>query len=383
MKIKLNARFLVLPLLAVAMVFALNQCKNVGSSDWPTPDPEVINQLKFSVFDGETGSTLQSFDLKVVLPDGSSKEFKDNKGAFVFDGTLEGNYVVTASKAGFLAESVILEVEKAESENISTITNHFFFLNQRGSASVVPPTGTTLTVETSLSTPTEIYFPEGALTNDENITITYIHPVSKHDEMYIIGERLVLGGYNFSPSLTFPEDAKPTISIPIDLPHVTDGNADVWFGSYDETTGTWEKVLGQLNEDRTLATFEMPHFSTWYIFTGYRLIKIGESWSPWNLSVAVSECSEGVCGTFLYAVSPTPIVFELIQLGYNINLKAKDTRCVGPINNYIQTLQARVRLINYEVRDYTGALVGTFQIPTKKFQWKVELESCHDQGGGK
>jgi hypothetical protein len=383
MKIKINTRFLVLPLLAVAMIFALNQCKNVGPSEWPEPDPQVFNQLKVSVFNSETGSAMQGFDIKLILPDGSSKEFNANNGVFSFDGTTEGLYVVTASKDGYLAESAVIEVEKAEDENLSTVTQHNFFLNQRGSANIVTPSGTVLYAESDLPVQTMIEFPEGALAADQNITVSFIQPPAKNEEMLIIGERVVLSGYNFSPSLTFPDDARPTVTIPINIPSVTEGAADIWFGTFDEATGTWEKVQGTLNADRTLASFEMPHFSTWYVFTGFRLIKEDEAWSSWTFVAESDTCSAGVCGTFLYSVNPNALINQLIGSGYNINLKVKDTRCVGPKYKYALQLFARVRVVTYGVYDYTGAYQGAITIPTKKFQWMIDDYYCHDQGGGK
>lgn len=383
MKIKINTRFLVLPLLSLAMIFAATQCKNVGPSEWPEPDPSVVNQLKISVFNGENGSSIQGYDIKLVLPDGSTQEFNTNTGAFSFDGTSEGTYVVTASKDGYLAESTIIEVEKAEDETYSTVTQHAFYLNKRGNANLVTPQGTTLFVESDLPTQTSIYFPNGALNTEQNVTVSFINPPVNDEGNKIVGDKIVLKGYHFSPDLTFPENARPVVTIPIDLPGVLEGDADIWFGTYDEVTGTWEKVQGTLNEDRTLASFEMPHFSTWFVFTGYRLIKVGESWSPWVFVAESDTCSAGVCGTYNFSVPPTALINQLISFGYNINLKAKDTRCVGPHFKYAQQLYSRVNLVTYEVYDYTGALLGAIQLPTKKFQWYVDEYYCHDQGGGK
>jgi hypothetical protein len=380
MKIKINARFLVLPLLAVAMIFALNQCKNVGPSEWPEPDPQVLNQLKISVFDNESGSTMQAYDLKLVLPDGSSKEINAVNGAYTFDGTVEGLYVITASKDGFLAESTVIEVEKPEEESVSAVTQHSFFLNKRGSANTITPAGRTLQVESGMSIPTIIEFPQGALENDQNVTVTYLPPPAKHEELHVLGERVLLQGYHFSPSLTFPEDARPTITIPINIPSVTEGNADVWFGTYNEETGEWTKVAATLNEDRTLASFEMPHFSVWRMFTGFRLVKDAESWSPWTYVGQSEVCGEGVCGTYLFSVAPTALINQLIGSGYNLNLKVMDTRCVGPKFKWASQLYARVRLVTYKVYDYTGAYQGSIQIPTKKFQWDVLEYFCHETG---
>ena len=55
MKIKNYTRYLVLPLLALAMVFAFNQCKNVGQTDWPDPDVAILNQLKINVINTNDG----------------------------------------------------------------------------------------------------------------------------------------------------------------------------------------------------------------------------------------------------------------------------------------------------------------------------------------
>lgn len=383
MKIKINTRFLVLPLLVLTMIFAFNQCKNVGPTEWPEPSSGVNNQLKVTVLNSETGASLQGYDIKIILPNGSTKEFNSNTGAFTLDETTEGLYVVTASKEGFLTENAIINIEQPEDEKYSAVTQQVFFLNKRGDTNMVTPQGTTLFVENDTPEQTVINFPYGSLSADQNITVSFIQPSAKNEELRIIGERVVVNGYHFSPDITFPENAKPTITVPINIPSVLDGTSDVWFGTYDEVTGTWEQIMGTLNADRTAASFEMPHFSTWFIFTGYRLIKDVEVWSPWSFVAESDVCSAGVCGTFIYAVTPNALVNQLISLGYNINLKAKDTRCVGPHYKYAQQLFARVLLVTYKVYDYTGAYVGSIQLPTKKFQWMVDEIYCHDQGGGK
>lgn len=383
MKIKINTRFLVLPLLVLTMIFAFNQCKNVGPTEWPEPSSGVNNQLKVTVLNSETGASLQGYDIKLILPNGSTKEFNSNTGAFTLDETTEGLYVVTASKEGFLTENAIINIDQPEDEKYSAVTQQVFFLNKRGNTNMVTPQGTTLFVENDTPEQTVINFPYGSLSAEQNITVSFIQPSAKNEELRIIGERVVVNGYHFSPDITFPENAKPTITVPINIPSVLDGTSDVWFGTYDEVTGTWEQIMGTLNADRTAASFEMPHFSTWFIFTGYRLVKDVEVWSPWSFVAESDVCSAGVCGTFIYAVTPNALVNQLISLGYNINLKSKDTRCVGPHYKYAQQLFARVLLVTYKVYDYTGAYVGSIQLPTKKFQWMVDEIYCHDQGGGK
>jgi hypothetical protein len=261
MKIKNYTRFLVLPLLALAMVFAFNQCKNVGQTDWPDPDVAVLNQLKINVINTNDGLSLEGYDIKVVLPNGTTKEFNGNTGTFTFDGTTEGTYVITASKEGYLAESTVINVSNDQTEAVSTVTQHVFFLNKKGSTNVVSQQGTVLYVESDQSTPTTITFPAGSLPSDQNITVTYIAPLAQFEELNILGERAILYGYNFSPDFTFPDNARPTITIPINIPSVTDGETDLWIGTYNENTNTWEAYLGTLNAERTTATFEMPHFS--------------------------------------------------------------------------------------------------------------------------
>jgi len=380
MKIKNYTRYLVLPLLALAMVFAFNQCKNVGQTDWPDPDVAVLNQLKINVINTNDGLSLEGYDIKVVLPNGTTKEFNGNTGTFTFDGTTEGTYVITASKEGYLAESTVINVSNDQTEAVSTVTQHVFFLNKKGSTNVVSQQGTVLYVESDQSTPTTITFPAGSLPSDQNITVTYIAPLAQFEELNILGERAILYGYNFSPDFTFPDNARPTITIPINIPSVTDGETDLWIGTYNENTNTWEAYLGTLNAERTTATFEMPHFSTWFVFTGYKLIKDVEIWSPWSFVAESEKCGDGVCGTFIYAVTPNALVNRLLSVGYNFNLKVKDTRCIGPHAKYIQQLFARAQLITYKVYDYQGVYLGAIQVPTKKVQWMADEFYCHDQG---
>jgi hypothetical protein len=381
MKIKFNLRLLPLVVVAIAMVFALNQCKNVESSDWPTPTPDASNQLKLAVFDGDNGGIIQGYDVKVILPDGTVEEFDNESGTLTITSNLEGDYIITASKDGYLAENTILDVEKSEEENVSSVTQQQFYLSKKSDASTVTPQGTTLTVENDLEQQTTIEFPYGALQNDQDIAVSFIQPPAKHGDLKIVGERAIVKGYNFSPDMTFPENALPTINIPVNIPAVTEG-APLFFGTYDNETGNWEQIEATMNQSRTVASFEMPHFSDWYAFTGYRLVKNTVTWSDWQYVSESDTCGSGACGVFVYAVAPTTLVSNLISLGYVINLKVKDTKCVGPHFHWAQVLFARCRVVNYQVFDYTGAYQGSIDIPQNKFQWMVDEYNCHDQGGG-
>lgn len=383
MKIKFNSRFFALLLLVSGLVLTINQCKNVGPSDWPEPTPDVSNQLKLSVLDGETGSAIQDYNIKLILPDGTTQEYSNETGSFSVEGAMVGKYVVTASKDGYLAENIAIEVEQATVENVSVVTQEVFYLNKKGSATVVTPEGTAISVENENGSFTTVAFPVNSISSEQNVAISFVQPPAKYGELKVMGEYAVVRGYNFSPDLSFQENARPIVSIPVDIPSVTNGNSNIYFGNYDTETNTWEKIEGVLNADRTIATFEMPHFSTWYSFTGYRLIKTGTSWSTWEFVAESEVCSAGACGTYIYTVTPNALIGELIAAGYTINLKAKDTRCVGPHNWWSQQLYARCQLITYAVYNYQGGYLGSFQVPTKKFQWMVDEWQCHNQGGGK
>jgi len=381
MKTKFNLRLLPLIAVAIALVFGLNQCKNVESSDWPTPNPDTSSQLKLAVFDGDNGGLIQGYDVKVISPDGTVEEFDNEAGILTITSNLEGDYVVTASKNGYLAENIMINIELSEEENVSSVTQQQFYLSKKSDANTVTPQGTMLTVENDLDQQTTIDFPYGALQNDQDISVSFIQPPAKHGDLKIVGERAIVKGYNFSPDLTFPEGALPTINIPVNIPAVTEG-APLFFGTYDNETGIWEEIPATMNQNRTVASFEMPHFSDWYAFTGYRLVKNTVRWSEWQYVSESDTCSAGACGVFVYAVAPTTLVTNLISLGYNINLKVKDTKCVGPHYQWAQVLDARCRIVNYQVFDYTGVYIGSIDIPQNKFQWMVSEYYCHDQGGG-
>jgi hypothetical protein len=383
MKIKFNSRFFALLLLVSGLVFTINQCKNVGPSDWPEPTPDVSNQLKLSVLDGETGSAIQDYNIKLILPDGTTQEYSNETGTFSVEGAMIGKYVVTASKDGYLAENMTIEVEQVTEDNVSVITQEDFYLNKKGSANLITPQGATITVNNENGSQTTVQFPNNSIADEQNVSVSLVQPPAKFGELKVLGEYAVVRGYNFSPDLTFQENARPIVSIPVDIQSVTNGNSNIYFGTYDTETNTWEKIEGVLNADRTVATFEMPHFSTWYSFTGFRLIKTGTSWSPWEFVAESEVCSAGACGTYIYTVTPNALIDELIAAGYTINLKAKSTRCVGPHYKWAQQLYARCQLITYAVYDYQGAYLGSFQVPSKKFQWMVDEWYCHDQGGGK
>ncbi len=310
MKIKFNTRLLTLVAFAIAMVFALNQCKNVGPSDWPEPTPDASNQLKLAVFDGDDGTSIQGYDIKVILPDGTTEEFDNETGSLTISSNLEGNYVITASKSGYLAENTIVEIEIAQEENVSSVTQQQFYLNKKSEASTVTPQGTVLTADNDLEQPTTIEFPYGALQNDQEIAVSFIQPPAKHGELKIVGERVIVKGYNFSPDLAFSEDALPTINIPVNISSVTNNLIPMLFGTYDLETGTWEIIEGTMNESKTIASFEMPHFSDWYAFTGYRLVKNTVSWGLWTYVTESDTCSSGACGTFVHSEPQTALITD-------------------------------------------------------------------------
>jgi hypothetical protein len=381
MKIKFNLRLVSLVFAVIAIGFGLNQCKNVESTDWPTPTPDATNQLKLAVFDGNDGVLIEGYNVKVILPDGTVQEFDNETGTLTITSNLEGDYIVTASKEGYLAENTMIEIEMADEENVSTVTQQQFYLSKKSEASTVTPQGTILTVDNDLEQKTTIEFPYGALQNEQDISVSFIQPPAKHGDLKIVGERAIVKGYNFSPDLSFDESVKPTINIPINIQSVIDGTP-LLFGTYDAETGTWEEIEATFNQSRTVASFEMPHFSDWYAFTGYRLVKNTETWGPWQFVAESDTCSSGVCGTFVYAIAPSTLVNNLIALGYNINLKVKDTKCVGPHFKWAQQLYARCRIVNYQVFDYTGQYIGSIDVPQEKFQWMIDEYYCHDQGGG-
>jgi hypothetical protein len=381
MKIKFNLRLIPLVVVAIAMVFALNQCKNVEPTEWPTPTPDASNQLKLAVFNGIDGEIIQGYDVKIILPDGTVEEFDNETGTLTINSVLEGEYIITASKDGYLAENTSIDVEKSTEENVSSVTQQQFYLSKKSEANTVTPQGTTLTVENDLEQQTTIDFPFGALQNDQDIAVSFIQPPAKHGDLKIVGERAIVKGYNFSPDMTFPENALPMINIPVNIPAVTEG-APLFFGTYDNETGNWEEIEATMNQDRSIASFEMPHFSDWYAFTGYRLVKNTVTWSEWQYVSESDTCSAGACGVFVYAVAPSTLVSNLISLGYVVNLKVKDTKCVGPHFQWAQVLYARCRVVNYQVFDYTGQYIGSVDIPQDKFQWMVDEYYCHDQGGG-
>ncbi len=391
MKTYLKPSFFVLLLFLFAMILSLNNCKNLGPSEWPTPDPKVLNQFKISVLDSESGSELEGFDISIVQPDGSSLEFFNVKSDFSFDAAIEGQYQIIVTKDGFLSRDNIVEVEIGDS-GFSTITHQLIFLNKRGNSNFVSPNGTTLLIETGHEIPTEIYFPPGALTNDQNITVTYLHPILKHGELEVIGERIVLGGYHFSPSLTFPDKAKPIITVPIDIPIVNEGNSDVWLGNYNESSGEWDKVEGVLNSTRTTATFEIMQLSkAHYIIAAVYIIQkqgvVNRGWIyEWG---GVSACGGGIANSnYPYLEEMTQAHFELWKLGYKINIKRMfPIQGLSPKNNYIQWIDLYRQAVHYKVWKSVGGGGGYFFLgdvwsPHRVLRYP-DMEGCHDQGGGK
>ncbi len=125
----------------------------MGQTDWPDPDVAVLNQLKINVINTNDGLSLEGYDIKVVLPNGTTKEFNGNTGTFTFDGTTEGTYVITASKEGYLAESTVINVSNDQTEAVSTVTQHVFFLNKKKEALMLFPNRAQFFMSKAISLP--------------------------------------------------------------------------------------------------------------------------------------------------------------------------------------------------------------------------------------
>jgi hypothetical protein len=381
MKTKFYKSFFALFLLSGVMILSLTQCKKVGTSDWPEPNPETLNELKVAVYDGEQGSLLNNLSVSVIFPDGVMEEFDAESGKVQFEGNQVGTYIITASKSGFLTQSKTVQVEETP-EGIVAVTKENLYLNKIGESTMIASTGGVIEIDSDFDQSPVLSFPEGAVASGAEITATYIPAPAKFGDFVVIGERAIQSGFSFSPDLTFPEDAKPTLEVPVTLPAVINGDAPFLLGSFNADTQEWEIIEGQLNEDRTMATFEMPHFSVWYTFTGYRLV-IESEWSPYELSGQSETCSEGACGTFVYAVNGGSFVGDLYEDMYNLDLKAVDTRCIGPRYLYAQQLFTRCKLNNYKIYNYTGEFrLQLNSYPQEMFNWKVEETYCHHQGWG-
>ena len=383
MKTKFYKPIYALLLLAGVMLLSLTQCKKVGTSDWPEPNPETVNELKIAVFDGDQGDLLTDLNITVIYPDGIMQEYTAESGKLSLEGNQAGTYIVTASKSGFLAQSAVVEVDETP-EDIIGVTKQNFYLNTLGETKTVSTGETTITIDSDFDTNPTLTFPEGAVSSATDVTVTFIPTPAKFGDFVVLGERAIQSGFNFSPDLEFPSDAKPVLQVPVTLPSVINGDAPMLLGSFNENTQEWEIIEGQLNADRTMATFEMPHFSIWYTFTGYRLV--GETgWSVYEMSGQSENCSEGACGTFVYITDvQNALVYNMIDFGANpVDFQAIDTRCIGPRYLYAQQLFTRCKLTNYKVYNYTGEfLENVTQIPMEIFQWKVEETYCHHQGWG-
>lgn len=384
MKTKSYKPIFALLMLAGVMLLSLTQCKKVGTSDWPEPNPETVNELKIAVYDGAQGDLLNDLTITVIKPDGIMEEYTSESGKLSLEGNQVGSYIITASKQGFLAQSVVVNVEETP-EDIIAVTKENLYLNHIGETASISNNETKVSISSDFEVSPTITFPEGAVSSNTDVTVTYMSSPAKFGEFVVLGERAIQSGFNFSPDIEFPSDAKPILEVPVTIQSVIDGETPLLLGSFNENTQEWEIIEGNLNADRTMATFEMPHFSIWYMFTGYRLV--GETgWSPYVLSGDSENCSEGACGTFVYITDvQSALLDDMITNGSNnpIDFQVIDTRCIGPRYLYAQQLFTRCKLTDYKVYNYTGEfLENVTQIPMEIFQWKVEETYCHHQGWG-
>jgi hypothetical protein len=381
MKTKFYKSFLTLFLLSGALVLSLTQCKKVGTSEWPEPNPETQTELKISVFDGEQGASMEDLTFSVIYPDGIMKQFESNNGKLNLESNQVGLYVISASKAGYLTKNTTFKVEE-NAEGIVAVAKENFYMNKLGATNTIMTSGTSITINSDFQINPTLTFPEGAVTSNTDVTVTFIPTPAKFGEFKVLGERAIQAGFNITPDLSFPTDAKPILELPVTIPSVISGETPFLLGSFNEDTQEWEIIEGVLNDDRTMATFEMPHFSVWYSFTGRRLV-IQDGWSPYQMSGQSEACSEGACGTFVYAVNANTLTSSMVDATYPLDLKAIDTRCIGPRYLYAQQLYTRVLLHNYSIFEYTGEFIETLpSYPQQLFNWKVEETYCHHQGWG-
>jgi hypothetical protein len=381
MKTKFYKSFLTLFLLSGALVLSLTQCKKVGTSEWPEPNPETQTELKISVFDGDQGASMEDLTFSVIYPDGIMKQFESENGKLNLQSNQVGLYVVSASKQGYLTHSSKFTVEE-NPDGIVAVAKENIYLNKLGTTNTVLTSGTSISIASDFEQNPTLTFPEGAVASNKDVTVTFIPSPAKFGEFKVLGERAIQAGFNITPDLSFPADAKPILELPVTIPSVISGETPFLLGSFNEDSQEWEIIEGVLNEDRTMATFEMPHFSVWYTFTGYRLV-IEETWSPYQMSGQSEACSEGACGTFVYAINLATLTGSMVDSNYPLDVKAVDTRCIGPRYLYAQQLFTRVLLYNYSVFDYTGEYIETLtSYPQQLFNWKVEEQYCHHQGWG-
>ncbi|HZK09267.1 MAG TPA: hypothetical protein VFC92_13870 [Bacteroidales bacterium] len=380
MKTKFYKSFFGLFLIAGVLIFSFTQCKKVGTSDWPEPNPETLNELKVTVFDGDRGNALTDFTVTVITPDGILSEYQHGSGSLNLEGKQVGTYIISATKTGYLSLSAMVEVEKTP-EGVIAVTKERFYLSKLGNSATVSASGASMAIESDFEQAPILTFPEGAVSQPVDVTVTYIPSPSKFGDFEVKGDRAIQSGFSFSPDLTFPENAKATLQMPVTIAAVLNGDSPMLLGSFNEDTQEWEIIEGVLNEDRTMATFEMPHFSLWYTFTGFRLVKT-LTWSPYELSGQSENCSEGACGTFVYSIGSSALVTSMAE-NSNFDLKVVDTRCIGPRYQYAQQLFTRCRLANFKIYNYTGEYKGDFvNFPFEVFNWKVQETYCHHQGWG-
>lgn len=385
MKNRIGAQLFHLLFLAIlsVIIVSLSKCKNVGPLELPEPTPKITNQIKLAVFDSEEGSPLVTYSINIEYPDGSIEEFNNQHGTLKIDEVAEGTYKISAYSTGYISDYEIINVVTDEIEDVSaTIIQQDFYLNKQGDTFMVFPEGSVLTLPNNLEQKTTLEIPSGAFLAPQELVISFLQPPKKNSTLKILGERMIIKGYDFSPEFTFPENAKPVIHIPIDVQSVKDGTP-IFLGAFNEETNTWEMVEGTLNESRDLATFVMPRMAMLRVFTGYRLKIKGHTYTPWTL-VKESACSRGVCGTYNFVVVPTDLIQNMLELGVKLKMSITDTRCVGPHKDYKQVLYARCQLTIYEVYDHMGHKLGVIQIPVEKsIKWQIKEVWCHDQGGGK
>lgn len=383
MKIKINFQFLTLLFLAGSMLILLGNCKKVGPSEWPSPGSNIESLLKVQVFDNDGLGTnpISGFNFKLTFPDGSVKEYSNYTGTIILEKIPDGSYKLEISKQGYISVSKIINIDlPAIEDKINSVYLSPVYLSKLGESVEVSTSGESVLVPNISQSPTNFVFAPNSVPQATSFSISLIRPTTGYGVLDLIGNEIPMLSYQIDPSMTFANGSEPVVQIPINLPTVNNGGS-IFLGNYNEDTKQWTKVEGELNGDRTMAEFSMPHFSVWSLLTGYIVQPAGEGWTPWVFVSESDQCGQGASGVFYFVQNLDNTVSNIF--GYNSGYQVKVTTpvSVGPIQFYSSKIYGRCKLSFFNIYDNAGNFIISFSIPSSPIQWKVDTYYCHDQGG--
>jgi len=385
----MNLRKLLLIVVSVSILAGLSACKkNVSVLVFDTP----VEQGSASIVIKTTrtdGLSISDYTLEITGP--VSKTETVSGDTYTLENVVAGTYQVKASKTNFIGTVKTVTVGAIEDNKTMTYTLGLSLTEKRAPVTVDNTTGGTITVPAAnTSAPgvagntATVVIPPGAIPGGgtTQITITPV-PTAVIDNPQSSVPTGGLGGFYFvmEPSgLVFEEPL--TLTFEMDIPGKVAQNIE-FFMIYRLADGTYstdpnDKVPVSFNDQGTLASVQISHFSDWVLGANCELVQVED----YGVTVPITKslCGGGINETWSITGTYGPIYSTLSGLP-GITLIEDIVFPAIPFIEYSPTVfyyEAK-----YELRNTDGTAIESFTLPENT---PVVVQSgastCHNSGGG-